>query len=660
MNSTEKRILVFAFLVLTLTVAVNTAFNVLSFRSMYRKDLIVRSNALATGLQSLLESDLRRGLPLKDLPELDRYCRQILQNDERFAYCLIEDDRGAPVFSSDPLLAVERAEPVPSPSANTVQREFLHLGRVFETSQAIYDGDNLLRGRVRIGFPESVLKVHAEPLLHQSLLVLVCASLGVFVLVIFFTKRDLVGPLKRLRRVAKEIADGNFQVDIPSMSTREFAEFAVVLREMSRSLQVRDEAVGNGYRELERTNFLLQEAYDQQEKTSSELSRSQKMHRALFENASDAIVISDHEERVLLLNKRAEIFFGISREQVLGGNLFDFISRMRGDRLALQNLYEQLLGQGRIESEMTFDPTGESQPLVAWISASVIRERKGNFWVQTILRDITQEARTKENLEQSTRDLQRLNRMKDSFLGLASHELKTPLTVIVGYSDLLLQDVLSPAEEPACTMVRHIADAAERLSGIVHDMVDVSLLDRHRLPMELVETETNSLIQQVTAEVENRLEQRRQRISLHLQDDLPKIECDPKRLMQAFDNLLGNAIKFTPDGGCINIETRLFEAAGGENRVEVLIGDTGIGIAKTEHEHIFEKFYEVGQIEEHFTAKVAFRGKGTGLGLSIAKGIIEMHGGRIWVESPGYDPQTCPGSVFHVLLPLRPPVASAA
>ena len=84
--------------------------------------------------------------------------------------------------------------------------------------------------------------------------------------------------------------------------------------------------------------------------------------------------------------------------------------------------------------------------------------------------------------------------------------------------------------------------------------------------------------------------------------------------------------------------------------MEVLIGDTGIGIAENEIDQIFEKFYEAGQIEEHFTAKMAFKGKGTGLGLTIAKGIIDMHGGRIWVESPGYDPISCPGSIFHVLL----------
>ena len=94
--------------------------------------------------------------------------------------------------------------------------------------------------------------------------------------------------------------------------------------------------------------------------------------------------------------------------------------------------------------------------------------------------------------------------------------------------------------------------------------------------------------------------------------------------------------------------------------LELLVRDTGIGIAEKDQQHIFDKFYEVGNIEEHFTGKTAFKGKGTGLGLTIAKGIVDNHEGAIWVESPGCDAQLCPGSVFHVLLPLARPERTPA
>ena len=94
--------------------------------------------------------------------------------------------------------------------------------------------------------------------------------------------------------------------------------------------------------------------------------------------------------------------------------------------------------------------------------------------------------------------------------------------------------------------------------------------------------------------------------------------------------------------------------------VEVTIEDSGIGIDMEDQKRIFDKFYEVGNISEHSSGKFSFKAKGTGLGLAIAKGIVEIHGGEIWVESPGYDPEKCPGSIFHILLPLEPPVGEAA
>jgi hypothetical protein len=143
-------------------------------------------------------------------------------------------------------------------------------------------------------------------------------------------------------------------------------------------------------------------------------------------------------------------------------------------------------------------------------------------------------------------------------------------------------------------------------------------------------------------------------------------------MIQVISNVVGNAIKFTPDGGTVRVATRLTRALRPplvtdsvtalqvrpvdsvlHPYLEIIIHDNGIGISDEDQIHVFEKFYEVGKIEEHFTGKVAFKGKGTGLGLTIVKGIIDMHGGEIWVESPGFDPKTCPGSEFHILLPLN-------
>jgi signal transduction histidine kinase len=166
------------------------------------------------------------------------------------------------------------------------------------------------------------------------------------------------------------------------------------------------------------------------------------------------------------------------------------------------------------------------------------------------------------------------------------------------------------------------------------------------------------------------LRQRNQTVRLETAEGLPAIRCDVDRMLQAVGNVLGNAIKFTPDEGQITLRTRLVRKSrlpekfamngdAGQCRVsgerfpyvEISIADQGIGIAEEDQEAIFEKFYEIGDVEGHSSGKVAFKSRGAGLGLTIAKGVISIHGGAIWVESPGHNPETMPGSTFYILLP---------
>jgi signal transduction histidine kinase len=126
------------------------------------------------------------------------------------------------------------------------------------------------------------------------------------------------------------------------------------------------------------------------------------------------------------------------------------------------------------------------------------------------------------------------------------------------------------------------------------------------------------------------------------------IYVDPARMMQAIRNVISNAVKFTPDGGRITVDGRMLKGF-----IEVIIADTGIGISQEDQALIFEKFGQLGRVDLHSSGKTKFKGGGPGLGLPIARGILEAHGGSIWVESPGYDEEACPGSTFHILIPAR-------
>jgi len=151
------------------------------------------------------------------------------------------------------------------------------------------------------------------------------------------------------------------------------------------------------------------------------------------------------------------------------------------------------------------------------------------------------------------------------------------------------------------------------------------------------------------------LEERRLTLTIKDTNDLPEVEADLDALRKVFYHLIVNAIKYTPDGGSITISGRAI-ASGDQDLgegIEVVVSDTGIGIDPRFQELIFAKFYQTGELALHSTSKTKFKGGGPGLGLAIAKGIIEAHGGKLWVKSPGYDEETCPGSQFHVFLPLR-------
>jgi signal transduction histidine kinase len=138
--------------------------------------------------------------------------------------------------------------------------------------------------------------------------------------------------------------------------------------------------------------------------------------------------------------------------------------------------------------------------------------------------------------------------------------------------------------------------------------------------------------------------------------------ADPQRIYQIIDYVISNAIKYTPDGGAIAITTQLLEAPEDvEQFVELRITDSGIGIASEDLLHIFDKFYSKTDITRHSSSRTRFKGGGSGLGLSVVKGIVEGHGGKVVIESPGYDEQNCPGTTVRIFLPVRrePPSTAA-
>ncbi len=265
----------------------------------------------------------------------------------------------------------------------------------------------------------------------------------------------------------------------------------------------------------------------------------------------------------------------------------------------------------------------------------------------------TLEQRVKERtqeLQRAKEELERIDRAKSDFIRIAAHELRTPLTLIQGYVGMLAAEDL-PGRERIRPILQGLNKGISRLESIIRDLIDVSYIDAQVLTLSLQPVSLPQIFQALVVEFQPALESRRLNLSITGLEDLPLIEGDPPRLKQVFYNLLSNAIKYTPDGGSITVTGELFR--GEQDFVHITVKDTGIGIPPDKLERIFDKFYRVEDFRFHSTSKTDFKGAGPGLGLTIAKGIVEAHGGKIWAESPGYDEKRCPGSSFHVLLPVK-------
>jgi PAS domain S-box-containing protein len=675
----EQRIVFFAFIILFLTILANSGMDISAFRKDYVKALVLRSQSLGRSMKGSVEKVLGLGLELKDLTDIPEKCRDLVRENPEIAYCTISDLNGNTLFSNDPPYKPARFAISFKNLDNNNSVNLIGDNETFyDTSTPIISPEGKPIAYAHVGFREKIVSEKVTNMAVRSFFILVMSLLIAISLVVIFVKKAIINPISVLLGGVKNISEGSFDTHIESISVSEFNTLAETINFMSDSLKIRDDEIQKNYRELENTHLDLHDSYQKLERLSLELEKSEEFYKSLMEDSSDAIVVINSLEQILMLNRMAEDIFGYSAHEIIGLPLTKLLLLLNaGESIPkMHRIFSDALTENHIVEEMRF-VNKKGATVLGRVNVSRMRI-SGEQMVQVIVQDITREDEILKNLEQSAANLAKLNKMKDSFLGLASHELKTPLTVIMGYASLITAEMTYRIDPTVLEMVKNISNAALRLDNIVKDMVDVSMIDEKKLQLKRDSINLNRLVEDSVNELRFFFSMRKQELVINLDPTLPDIRGDQLRLMQLLSNILGNAIKFTPDGGTITIATSvkyllrsrqndsseqdqpLVEIGRDHHMyIEVSVSDTGIGIDRDDQLRIFEKFYEVGNIEEHSSGKVAFQAKGAGLGLTIAKGIVEMHGGEIWVESRGYDSELLPGSTFHILLPLDPLMGDA-
>ena len=254
-----------------------------------------------------------------------------------------------------------------------------------------------------------------------------------------------------------------------------------------------------------------------------------------------------------------------------------------------------------------------------------------------------------KELVEVQRQLEKLDRTKSNFISVAAHELKTPLTLIEGYTTMMRDLIDASGQNQFDSLLIGMNKGVHRLHAIIDDMIDVSLIDNNMLSLNFQKVTLMHIFSLLEGELEKVVSERKQKLKIKKFKGINTwIYADSERLYQALNNVLANAIKFTPDNGKIEVDGRTLPGF-----IEITVSDTGIGVAPENYTAIFEKFAQLGRPNLHSSGKTKFKGGGPGLGLPITRGIIEAHGGTIWVESERYDEKTFPGSTFHILIPIR-------
>jgi len=380
----------------------------------------------------------------------------------------------------------------------------------------------------------------------------------------------------------------------------------------------------------------------------------------LLEAAPDAILQVDAEGRIILLNRVTENMFGYTREELLGQPVEVLIPQELRARHAehrshyRRNPTTRTMGSGlplegirkdgsRFPVEISLSPSPSAEEFrTTAIIRDITERRAAEARLRKIQEDYTQRlAESNAELELTNRELQRANRLKTEFLASMSHELRTPLHTIIGFSELLGEQLEGPLNPKQMRFVQHIHKDSLHLLELINDILDISKIEEGRLELHPEAFDFGALVAESLASVRTLAAAKSQLLETDL--NVPSaIEADRLRIRQVLVNLLSNAIKFTPEQGRIRLEARVQDSF-----VVISVMDTGIGIPPEEHDFIFDKFHQVG------ATTLGVR-EGTGLGLAITKRLVEQHGGTIRVDShPGK------GSTFFVTLPVSAPERNA-
>jgi signal transduction histidine kinase/HAMP domain-containing protein len=545
---------------------------------------------------------------------------------------------------------------------------------IARTSDIIYAGQKV--GTIQLVMSREIIKkelvVNISVIVNLTLVVIA----GISVTSVFITRRYISRPLLELQNSATAIAQGDLEAFIDTSSSDEIGSLAKDLDVMRDSIKQLFGELSASKDELEEYSRTLEQKV---EVRTQELARSVEELKALGEVSQAVSSTLDLQKVLATIVAHAAELSGTE-----SGAIYEFDEASEEFQLrATHRMSEELIqaiqeagvklgetalgwaGKDReavqipdILEEPTY-PTSEimqqegfrallAVPLLRedrLIGGLVVRRRApGQFQKETV--DLLQtfatqsalaiqNARLFREIEAKGRELEIASKHKSDFLANMSHELRTPLNAILGYTELILDKIYGEVPENIQEVLERVEKNGRHLLGLINDVLDLSKIEAGQLVLSLDDYSMKEVVHTVFTSVESLAAEKNLELKVSVSPEVAQGKGDQQRISQVFLNLVGNAIKFTEAG-----EVRIEATASNDNFV-VSVSDTGPGLSEADQQMIFEEFH---QVDGSSTRKKG----GTGLGLSIAKRIVEMHGGRIWVESTEGQ-----GSTFWFTLPVR-------
>lgn len=447
---------------------------------------------------------------------------------------------------------------------------------------------------IRVGLPMAIIDRELAALKQHLFLALGVAFLVALTLSVWLA-HSITRPLSDIASAARRLRSGHHTTPIRTTAQDEVGLLATTLNDMA----------------------------DQLHAKINELSEDRSQLLAVLTSMVEGVMVLDYRGHVLQINPALERMFGISRVEARGRPCAELFRHQRLNELITTILRSRV----PYEDEIMLPLTGRCLQIEASPAGG---ERESEACIVLVFHDIT--------------ELRRLEKIRKDFVANVSHELRTPLTSIKGYVEALLDGA---KDDPVASakFLEIILKQSDRLNLIIEDLLELSKIESGRVSLKEEPLELQSVVDRTLSMIKPIADKKRHRLLTSVDPSLPPVAGDEGRLVQVLTNLLDNAVKYTPEGGTIDIQATLAPLIGqaepATRVIDLSVADTGIGIPEEDRPRVFERFYRVDKARSRELG-------GTGLGLAIVKHIVEGHRGQVWVEA-NY-PQ---GSRFVVRLPIR-------